>query len=479
VARNYVGVSRQTEAWKRLSRSPGLQAAGGDGGDDDGPIQMCPSCNGAGKLKHAQTGRYTKIDCPTCEGAGTVPADDEDQDQAAAHAGRHIRFERGQVRTVAAARGRWPALPVAALDGEPPIGAQLDHFPWARSWRSYLTVIKDRADFQGARAAIRKVMDGARPLNAALSERVPAEGGFLVPERLRSQVLNYMMGSIIRPRCTVLTLDSERVPVPLLDNPSQASGAQALGGLTFSFTEEGAAIPASVPNFGRIVLEAWPDKALMQNVPNELISDSAAFTDYFLPQVIAKGLSWHIDDYALYQGTGTGQPQALVNAPGAVAVTRNPPSGFSVGHVDVVTMLKNLHPASKCCATWLASEDVFSQLLELYEIVGSAPTGQDIPPPKTMLYNSDSGRWELLGLEIIPNDHQPAAGTVGDLMLADLDLLLLGERDSMVIEVAPHAGFGSDTSHIRVRHRWDSRYWLQSSVTLTNGKVVSPLVVLH
>jgi HK97 family phage major capsid protein len=312
-----------------------------------------------------------------------------------------------------------------------------------------------------------------------MSERVPAEGGYLVPERLRSQVLNYMMPSIIRPRATLLTLDSARVPVPILDNPSQASSAQALGGLTFSFTEEGTAIPASVPNFGRIVLEAWPDKALMQGVPNELLSDSPAFTDYFLPQVIAKGLAWHIDDYALYQGTGTGQPQALVNAPGAVAVTRNPPSGFNIGHVDIVTMLKNLHPASKCTATWLASEDVFSQLLELYEITGSAPSGQDIPPPGTLKYNSDSGRWELLGLEIIPNDHQPAAGTAGDLVLCDLSLALLGERDAMTVEVAQQAAFANDTSHIRIRYRWDFRFWLQSSITLTNGKVVSPLVVLH
>jgi HK97 family phage major capsid protein len=405
---------------------------------------------------------------------GTDLRDVQDQARRDPAVAQLLKRGRDNGRIRAAARD----LAAVPDDGRPePAGAALDGFKWARSWGAYLTAIKDKSDPQGARAAIQRLRD-SRPRNA-MSERIPAEGGFLVPERLRQQVLSYMMGSIVRPRSTVIPLDSQRVPVPTLENPSQASSAQALGGLTFSFTEEGQAIPASVPNFGRVVLEAWPDKALLQNVPNELLADSPAFTDFFLPQLIAKGLAWHVDDFAIYQGTGVGQPQALVNAPGAVAVTRSDPSGFHVSHLDVVTMLRNLHPASKCTATWLASEDMFDQLLELYEIIGTAPSGQDIPPPGTLKFNSESGRWELLGLEIVANDHQPALNTAGDLMLADLSLLLLGERDSMAVEVAPHTGFAADTSQIRIRYRWDSRFWPQSTITLANGKVTSPLVVLH
>lgn len=451
------------DAWARLGR---MSAADGNGGD-------CLTCNGTGRLRHPVTGK-PGVQCPGCGGTGEAP--EGDGQGAAARASRHVRFEGGRMKVLASSRGRTIPAPPEAPQSP---GARLDSFPWAQSWSGFLAAIRDKSDSQGARAAIARVMEATRPLNANLSERVPAEGGFLVPERLRAQVLNYMQDSIIRPRCTVLTLDSERVPIPILDNPSQANGSQALAGLTFSFTEEGAAIPASVPNFGRVALEAWPDKALLQGVPNELLQDSPAFTDFFLPQVVARGLSWHVDDYVLYQGTGVGQPQALVNAPGAVAVTRSDPSGFHVSHLDVVTMLKNLHPQSKTTATWLASEDMFDQLLELNEIVGSAPSGQNITPPQTLKFNSDSGRWELLGLEIIANDHQPSAGTAGDLVLVDLDLLLLGERDAMTVEIGDQAAFATDTSHIRFRYRWDARYWMQESVTLANGKVVSPLVVLH
>ena len=312
---------------------------------------------------------------------------------------RHVRFEKGGVSMLNRAEGR-PVLAAAPSARPVPLGAKLDGFRWAASWGSYIAAIKDKSDPQGARAAIRKVMEANRPRNA-LGERVPAEGGFLLPQRLMNEVLSYMQSGIIRPRCTVIPMNAISVPIPILDNPSQASSNQALGGLTFSFTEPGAPITATTPNFGRVALEAWSDKALLSSVPNELLQDGIPFTDHFLPETIAEGLSWHIDDVSIYQGSGVGQPQSLANAPAAVAVTRSDPSGFHVSHLDVVTCLKNLHPASKSTATWLCSEDMFDQLLELNEIVASAPSGQNITPPQTLKYNSDAGRWELLGLEII------------------------------------------------------------------------------
>jgi HK97 family phage major capsid protein len=354
--------------------------------------------------------------------------------------------------------------------------AALDRFPWARSWGSFLSAVRDPGDEQGARAAIAKAM-ASRPRND-MGERVPSEGGYLVPERLTSDVLSYMQTGIIRPRCTVVPMDAYRVSAPILDNPSQASGAQALGGMAWNFTQEGQPITATVPQFGRVTLEAWPDKALLKNVPNELLADATAFTftESFLPQVIAKGLSWHVDDLAIYQGTGAGQPQALAIAEAAVKVSRNTSS--EVLHADVVAMLKSLHPASKATATWLASEDVFDQLLELYELAGSSPTSTTIPPPNVL--KCQNGRWELFGLELIPNDHQPAVGTPGDLVLVDLAVLLLGELGELTVDVSSKgSGFSTDSSNLRFRYRWDSRFWLQQAVTLANGKVTSPLVVLQ
>jgi HK97 family phage major capsid protein len=356
-------------------------------------------------------------------------------------------------------------------------GAKLDGYPWAASWGSFLAAVRDKSDPRGARSVIRQVMESSRPVDA-LGERVPGEGGFLVPWRLSEQVFAYMTRAAVWPRATIVPMDSLWQAVPVLDNPSQSGGGQALGGLTFSLIEEASPYPASTPSFGRLQLEARKVGALLKGTPNELLADSPALGD-FLARVVAMGLEWWLDDYFISTGTGAGQPQALLNAPAGYVVARTGGAG-KVVHLDIVTMLKALHPASKASATWLLSEDAFDQLLELYEIIGTAPAGQMIPPPQTLVFDTQIGMWRLLGVPAVVTDHQPAAGTTGDVMLCDLSQYLIGMRSGLVVEVAPlGAGFPNDTSDIRIRWRGDGRFWPQSSYTLANGKVTSPLVILQ
>jgi HK97 family phage major capsid protein len=351
-------------------------------------------------------------------------------------------------------------------------GAALDTQPWARTWRAFMHAITDVND-AGARTFIANVM----------SERIPAEGGFLVPEFLRSQVLDYMSAAIVRPQAMVLPMSSLRLPVPTLDNPTQASGAQALGGLTFSMAEEGAAIAASNPNFGRVTLEARKIAAYLTGTPNELVDDAAGAWGDFLPRVTGKGYAWYEDDL-FFNGTGVGEPQGIINAACAVVVVRE--TSDLVLFVDVVAMFKALHPASKQAsmlpgghaATWLLSASAMDQLLELYY----NPTGTEVVPPSGWFSAGDGDKIgaSLLGIPAAVTDHQPAAGTTGDVMLADLSNYLIGDRLAMTVERSKQgAGFVSDTSNFRIKSRVDGRYWIQSSTTTEAGLSVSPVVVLQ
>ena len=371
-----------------------------------------------------------------------------------------------------AAPGGWqaqyePHAPGTVLDGQ----------PWAKNWAAFLRAINDPHD-ASARTFI---------ANAAMSERVGSEGGFLVPEILRSQVLAYMTPAIVRPRAQVLPMSSLRMPIPTLDNPSQASTNQALGGLTFSFTEEGAAIANTTPAFGRIVLEARKLAALC-TAPNELADDAAGAWGDFLARVIAMGLAWVEDDYFIgTNGTGVGCPQSIMNAPCAVGIDRNTAS--DVLFLDVVSMFKALHPASKQAGltagetgvAWLLSASAMDQLLELnYQVTISTVT-TPIPPSGwfSMGDGHDIGP-NMLGLPAFVTDHQPAAGSTGDVVLADLRHFLIGDRQVMQIERAPlGAQFINDNSLFRVRSRVDGRYWIQSATTTEAAQPVSPVVVLH
>jgi Phage capsid family len=358
-------------------------------------------------------------------------------------------------------------------------GAVLDGQPWAASWPVFMKALTDPND-AGPRQYIAN----------AMSERLPSGGGFLVPEVLRSQVLAFMTSAIVRPHAMVLPMGAERLIVPTLDNLTQYSSTQALGGLTFAWTEEGAGITPSTPSFGRTALEARKAAAYMTGVPNEFVSDSAGAFGDFTARVISAGYAW-LEDDAFFNGTGVGEPQGLLNAPCAVAVSRANSNSAAV-FADIVAMFRALHPGIKqhgltsgvTSVAWLLSASVIDALVESYLNVGGASAPSTItpvaPPGWFSMGDGDKITPSLLGLPAIVTDHQPASGSVGDVALCDLSKYLIGDRLAMTIERAPEGkAFPSDASDFRIRARLDGRYWIQSATTTEANQSVSPVVVLH
>jgi HK97 family phage major capsid protein len=352
---------------------------------------------------------------------------------------------------------------IEARRAQEPPGAALDKEPFAVSWAAYLKAIRTDEAAQGV-------------ISNAWKERVPSEGGFLVPWQLQEKVFAYMSEAAIWPRAMVLTMGDYRLGLPYLDAPSQADGAQALGGITFEITPENEAISTSNPKFGVTFLEAQKLAALISPVPNELPEDAAAAFDDLFSRIVGMGLAWQLDEL-FFNGTGVGEPQGILVSPAAVQPERVN-SGDAPVLADAVAMLKALHPASKKKALWLASEDVFDALLDLYLAVGS-PTNAAVAPSEWLVFNAALGCWTLLGVPMEITDHQPPAGTAGDLVLVDPSLYAIGSREMMTVDVSK-AGptFIADASAYRIRTRVDGRFLLQQPVTLANGKVTSPLVVL-
>lgn len=354
-------------------------------------------------------------------------------------------------------------------------GAVLDDQPWAKSWAAYLQAVFGRRDPRALQV-----------IRNAMTERVGSEGGYLLPETLRAQVMSYMTTAIVRPQATVIEMDAYRVGIPLLDNPSQASGKQVLGGLTFSLVEAGETIPATNPGFGRLVMDARKIAAYLQGVPNELTADAAGAMGDLLARVVAMGLSWYEDDLFIANGTGAGEPQSLANASCAVTVNRGNPD--TVALPDIASMAQSLHPAALqagmtpglTSVRWLLSTDVFNQLLELYLAIGT-PANTAVSPSAWFSLGDgyDTGP-SLLGLPASPTDHQPALGSRGDLILADLSRYVVADRLVLTVERSPSGpGFAADASDFRIRSRLDGRHWVQSSTTTEASQQVSPVVVLN
>lgn len=353
-------------------------------------------------------------------------------------------------------------------------GARLDGQPWAASWPAYL-----RAVF-GEDSAPRQFIANA------WTERVPEEGGFLVPEGLRAQVLAYTTPAVIRPRAMVVPMGQYRLHVPVLDNPSQQNGAGVLGGLTFSFTGDGDAIPTSTPGFGQAVLEARKLAALV-GVPNELTADAAGAFGDFIARVVAIGYAWAEDD-AFIAGTGANGPQGILGAPCSIAVAR---TGAYLDAANIASMVTALHPAALAAGLtpgftdvgWLISESLLSALLQMYLLPGGGTASAGAPAALPSWLDLGDGHQtgpSILGLPAFVTDHQPAAGQPGDLALADFRNYLIGDRLELVIErSAAGTGFVTDVTNYRIKARVDGRYFVQGQTTTKAGSTASPVVILQ
>ena len=359
-----------------------------------------------------------------------------------------------------------PAAPAARLNGKYP------------SLAAFLGAVRSDPQRVARTQAAAGVTDKMTRILASggMSERIPSEGGFAVPEELRSDmVLASLESAIVRPRATVVPASTLRTGLPAVDDTTHSSTA-VFGGLEWYWAEEGSALTQSDPSFSRLTMTAKKLAAYLGEVPNELLEDSPAF-DTWLRRWVPPGLAW-TEDQGFIAGTGVGQPQGVINAPAAIAVTRGTSS--EVLFADVIAMQKRMLPSSLSNFIWACSPDVLSWLLELYLTVGS-PTTQAVTPPEWLKYSELQNCWTLLGRPLFPTEHAAALGSAGDLVAFDPAYYVVADRMLLQVAIAPDgAGFISDESQIKFTSRVDGRIWMQSPLTPQNGsETVSCVVVLH
>lgn len=310
-------------------------------------------------------------------------------------------------------------------------------------------------------------------LQNAFSSDVPSEGGFLIPEILRADLLRVALETaIVRSRARVVPMASLRLPYPAIDDTSHVSSVY--GGIVAYWTEEGAPLTDSSPAFGRILLDAKKLTAYT-SVPNELIQDSIISLNQFMSEIFPEALAWYEDD-AFINGTGAGSPVGALNATAAITVTRN--TAGSVLFADIVAMYPRMLPASLNRAVWIISPAVIAQLLQLVLTSGSTP----VAPPLWLTGFSATGgpSFQLLGRPVIVSEKVPNLGSTGDVAFIDFGYYLIGDRQQMTAASSPHIKFNQDMTAFRFVERLDGRPWLRSAITPRNGgPTLSPFVLLH
>jgi HK97 family phage major capsid protein len=373
-------------------------------------------------------------------------------------------------------------------------GASVDDEPWARSIGAFMySVMKaeQAAKDAGDAELVGKVQNWKKKLyDAAMTERIPSGGGFLVPEVLRSEILMFALEqSVVRPKARVIPMDSLRVPLPTIDDTSHSS--TVYGGVAAYWTAEGATLSATAPKWGRLELEARKLTAYT-TIPNELLQDSVTPLDTWFNMFFPRAMAW-FEDIAFITGSGVGEPQGFLNSPAAIRVPVQ--TDNVITFTDIIDVYTRMWPQSLNNAVWLCSPDVLIQLLQMAVTPVSHGTTQAVAPPGWLTSmqaietpgggNNDGVNYRLLGRPLVVSEKMPSSlsgntTTPGALSFVDLDYYLIGDRQSMQIATSDEYLFASDLMAYRVIERLDGRVWPQSAITPANGSTstLSPVVKL-
>lgn len=308
-------------------------------------------------------------------------------------------------------------------------------------------------------------LNKVREFMNSFGSEVPADGGFLIPEIMRSDLLQLALeDSIVRPRATVIPMSTLRVKIPNVDETSHVSSL--FGGVTYYWAEESASLTESQAAFGTTALDAKKLTGFFK-VPNELLSDAPAFSSWFDTRIPA-GLAWQ-EDVSFMTGTGVGEPLGFINCPASVAVTAVSGQGANTIVVEnLASMYARMLPSSLKNAVWIASIDTFPQLATMALSVGTggapvwlaggATNGLADAPPMT-----------IYGRPVIFTEKSSVLGTTGDINFVDLSYYLIGDRQQMSVSASEHAFFQNDQTAYRIIERVDGRPWLQSALTPHNN----------
>lgn len=299
----------------------------------------------------------------------------------------------------------------------------------------------------------------------------PADGGFLVPETLRSQLMQIALeNSVVRPLATVVPMDSARVPFPMID--STTNQGSVFGGMVASWGEEGAPLSDSSPKFGRVTLDARKLTGLSA-VPNELLQDSAVSFSALLEQLWPMAIAF-AEDAAFQAGTGVGEPLGYRGEGNTASIGVARGTDNEIAYTDIVAMYARMLPSSLARAVWTCSPEALPQLLTMSLSVGTG--GNSV----WVVNAAGPAPMNIFGRPLIVTEKGGRLGTRGDLAFTDLSYYLVGDRQQMTADSSTDYNFGADKTTFRIIQRVDGRPWLQSAITPANGSTntLSPFVQL-
>lgn len=294
------------------------------------------------------------------------------------------------------------------------------------------------------------------------NETIAADGGILLTPTVTTALLNGVREkSFFLPRVRKLAVgpNSNSIEMPYWPNKDR-SGVNRYGGAKAYWMNEGEKYTPSKTQFSTRSMKLAKLGALGY-ATEEILRDST-YLESIMTDAFTSAMVWEVDE-AILMGAGTvegetSRPLGLLNSANKALITvpkATDQAAATVTAENILAMYNRMDPAARARAVWLVNPDVEVQLMKMTLQTGSTTDGGTFGQLMYMPPNGLSAQpyGTLLGRPIIPNEHAPAMGSVGDISFVDLGEYFWIERDGMRQSSSVHVRFEYDEMAFKFTYR--------------------------
>ncbi len=301
-----------------------------------------------------------------------------------------------------------------------------------------------------------------------LGDQTGAAGGFLVPTQFLADLIRINPETeIVWPTADKINMTSRTVQVPGLDTTGSTAGqSNTMGGVFVQWNETGTYKAETEPQFTQIELVAHEISAYTE-IKDALLQDSAISLAPLLTNLFRQSLMFYTDE-AFLDGTGVGQPQGIVTAPGTLVLVRD--TANHIVYEDIKNMFMHLMPQALSGAFWTINQFCMTELMDMEDTEGH------------LIWQPDARSGipgTIFGLPVRWTEKTPTLGSQGDIILMSPSWYYIGQRQGVSIASSEHYKFRYNQTAYRCVMRVDGQEKLPAPVYAKGGtNQTSPFVVL-
>jgi HK97 family phage major capsid protein len=307
--------------------------------------------------------------------------------------------------------------------------------------------------------------------NSGMGITSPSDGGFAIQPNISSRLIEPLFAQggdavLSRLRQTNVTSGNDMSFIAV-DETTQSGSVW--GGITMYWLGESDLRTASAAKLRKVQLKL-KDVAGLMYLTNDLMKDAPA-----LAQRLETGFRTSLRNElvrVIMRGTGAGQPLGFLNSTAIVAIAAETGQPATTILTDnLLKMRERITPGTN--PVWLYNPTCYKELFKLQVGLGTAGalvSGQTI---------QSSGFQNLLGYPAVECPWCSVLGTVGDIVLVDLNQYEFLHQGGEEIAYSAHVRFIYDEMAMRLVYRCDGQMSAVSAVTSPDGSTtVAPVITL-